>query len=76
MGQWNPCKRKIFIKKLKALGFDGPYSGARHQFMNYKNHRLAIPSNNEFSIPQLKFMLREVEIILEKSITSSEWNTL
>ena len=76
MSHWNPCKRRIFIKKLKALGFDGPFSGARHQFMNYKNHRMAIPSNNEYSVPQLRFMLKEVEKIHGKSVSLVEWDAL
>ena len=45
-----PYKRKVFIKKLINLGFEGPYSGSKHQFMIYENHRIAIPSNKEFSI--------------------------
>ncbi len=64
------------MKKLKSLGFDGPFSGAKHQFMNYKNNRLAIPSNSEFSTPQLKFMIKEIEVILKRPITSSEWMKL
>ncbi len=76
MSQWNPCKRRIFVKKLRNLHFDGPFSGARHQFMTYQNHRLAIPSNKEYSVPQLKFMIREVEEILGRSIVPNEWNNL
>ncbi len=76
MSQWMPCKRRDFIRKLRNLGFDGPYSGSRHQFMIYKQHRMAIPSNNDYSVPQLRMLLREVEKILERVITSKEWNNL
>ena len=76
MSQWSPCKRRVFIQRLQALGFDGPYSGARHQFMVYEQRRLAIPSNTEYSIPQLRMMLREVEAILGRKITPAEWNSL
>jgi len=76
MNQWMPCKRRDFIKKLRTLGFDGPYSGSRHQFMTYKEHRMAIPSNNDYSVPQLRMLLREVEKILERVITAKEWNNL
>jgi hypothetical protein len=72
----NPCKRRIFIKKLRKLGFDVPYSGAKHEFMIYGNYRLAIPSNNEFSITQLKFMLAEIQEIIDKSISSEEWERM
>ena len=76
MTAWAPCKRRDFIKHLKNLGFYGPYSGTRHQFMIFENHRLAIPSNKEYSVPQVRMMLLEVERILERKITSEEWNTL
>jgi len=44
--------------------------------MVYKQHRLAIPSNTEYSIPQLKMMIREVENIIGREITADEWNSL
>jgi len=63
VSQWRRCKRRDFIRRLRKLGFDGPYSGTRHQFMVRKQCRLAIPSNAEYSVPQLRMMLREVEQI-------------
>ncbi len=32
MSQWRRCKRQDFIRRLRKLGFKGPYSGTRHQF--------------------------------------------
>lgn len=76
MGKWTPCKRRDFIERLKILGFVGPYPGTRHQFMIYQQHRLTIPSNAEYSVPQLRFMLHEVEGILNRKINSDEWQQL
>ena len=76
MKQWKPCKRQDFIRHLRKLGFDGPFSGTKHQFMIYQHHRLAIPSNIEYSVPQLKMMIYEVENILGHEITADEWNRL
>jgi hypothetical protein len=76
MSRWAPCKRRIFIRRLREIGFDGPYSGTRHQFMVYGQHRLAIPSNAEYSAPQLRMMIQEVEEIIGRRITSTEWNEL
>ena len=76
MNRWTPCKRRDFIRRLRKLGFDGPYSGTRHQFMIYQNHRLSIPSNSEYSVPQLRFLIREIEAILEREITMSDWYAL
>ena len=76
MSPWKPCKRRDFIKKLRKLGFEGPYSGTRHQFVVFENHRLAIPSNAEYSMPQLRIMIREVEEILDRKINLNEWEKL
>ena len=76
MSRWTPCRRRHFVRCLRALGFDGPFSGTRHQFMVYQAHRLAIPSNNEYSVPQLRMLLREVEAVLERRISVAEWNAL
>lgn len=76
MNRWIPCKRRDFIRRLRKMGFEGPYSGTRHQFLIYQNHRMAIPSNGEYSVPQLRFMLREVEGILGREISVNEWYAL
>ncbi|MEH2102317.1 type II toxin-antitoxin system HicA family toxin [Nostoc sp.] len=64
------------MKKLRRIGFEGTYSGTRHQFMVYGQHRLTIPSNDEYSVPQLRMMIGEVEVILEREIALDEWNSL
>ncbi len=61
---------------MRSLGFEGPYSGARHQFLVYENHRLTIPSNAEYSVPQLRLLLREAATILERDINQQEWESL
>ena len=72
MSRWTPCRRREFIRQLRQLGFDGPFSGTWHQFMLYEARRLAIPSNAEYSVPQLRVMIREVEEILGREITLVE----
>lgn len=76
MSRWTPCKRRELIRRLGALGFEGPFSGTRHQFLVYQQHRLALPSNPEYSVPQLRMMLREVEVILGRQVSLSEWDRL
>lgn len=76
MPQWRPCKRKIFVRRLYRLGFQGLYRGAKHQFMVLGAHRLTIPSNAEYSVPQLKMLLREVATIIGREISLAEWNSL
>ncbi|HMD97641.1 MAG TPA: type II toxin-antitoxin system HicA family toxin [Terriglobia bacterium] len=76
MSRWTPCKRAEFIRKLRRLGFDGPFSGTRHQFVVFGQKRLAIPSNPEYSIPQLRMLIREAEAVLGRNITLEEWSSL
>ena len=72
----SPCKRRDFIRKLRILGFIGPYSGGKHQFMIFGNHRLAIPSNDEYSVPQQKMMIKEIQSIIDKDISNQDWEEL
>lgn len=76
MSRWTPCKRRDFVLHLRQLGFDGPFSGTRHHFLVYKQYRLAIPSNHEYSVPQLRLMIKEVEEIIGHEITADEWRRL
>ena len=76
MSRWTPCKRREFVRRLCKLGFDGPFSGTRHQFVIVGQKRLAIPSNPEYSIPQLRILISEVEGILGRTISLEEWNSL
>ena len=47
-----PVKRRDLIRYLKILGFDGPYSGGKHQFMVPNPHKGDI--GREFLIRILK----------------------
>jgi hypothetical protein len=76
MAAWRPLKRRDFIRKLRALDFDGPFSGTRHQFMILGQHRQTIPSNSEFSVPQIRMLVRQVESILGRPISLEEWDSL
>jgi len=61
---------------LRQLGFTGLYSGAKHQFLVYENHRLTVPSSKEYSVPQLRMMIHEVERIIDRKILVDEWESL
>ncbi len=76
MSRWSPCKRSDFVRRLRRLGFVGPLAGGRHHFMVIRQARLAIPWNDEYSVPQLKMMIREVGVLLGRTISQQEWNSL
>jgi len=76
MAKWAPCKRRVFIRKLVRLGFSPPEPGGHHFYMRYGTHTLVIPNNAEYSVPQLKTLLKEVERIMGRKISLPEWQDL
>ncbi len=44
--------------------------------MVFSTHRLAIPTNAEFSVPQLRMMLREAQAILGREVRLDDWAKL
>jgi len=76
MGKWNPCKRRDFIKKLKKLGFEPPEPGGRHFYMRYGTYTLTLPGNKEYSVPQIKMLLNEIEYGINRKISIEEWSKL
>lgn len=76
MSHLSPCKRREFIRRLRVLGFTGPVAGTRHQMMVLGSHRIAIPGYEEYSVPKLAEMLREVSLLLERDVAADTWNRL
>ena len=73
---WRPCTRREFVRKLRELGFTGPEPGTRHAVMFLGAHKQVIPRNREYSVPQLRLLLRQVVQKLGREIGSDEWETL
>ena len=67
MAKWTPCKRRDFIAKLRKIGFGEPEPGACHFYMRRGTFTLILPNNAEYSIPQVKMLLKEIEIKEQKA---------
>ncbi len=76
MVKWKPSTRKDFIRRLKKIGFTPPEPGGRHFYMCYGTYTLTIPSNKEYSMPQVKMLLNEIEQGIRRKITVEEWDSL
>ena len=50
MPHFGPLKRTELLKYLKALGFEGPYSGGKHQFVIKGALRLRLPNPHQEDI--------------------------
>lgn len=71
MPRFGPIKRKDLIGYLKQLGFDGPYSGGKHQFMVKGDLTLRIPNPHQGDIG--KELLSR--ILKQAQINKKEWES-
>jgi predicted RNA binding protein YcfA (HicA-like mRNA interferase family) len=76
MGKWTPCKRRDFIRKLKKLGFGSPEPGGKHFYMRYESFTFTVPNNPEYSVSQVKMLIKEIELGIKKKISLEEWEKL
>ena len=50
MPPFGPVKRKELLRYLQQLGFSGPYSGGKHQFMVKGNLSIHVPNPHQGDI--------------------------
>ena len=64
MPRFGPIKRRDLIRNMKSFGFEGPFSGGRHQFMIKDDITVRIPNPHERDIGRdlLKRILRQAKI--------------
>ncbi|MEW6048580.1 MAG: type II toxin-antitoxin system HicA family toxin [Bacillota bacterium] len=64
-----PVSRQELIRRLRRLGFEGPFSGGKHSFMRRGPLKLRIPNPHEGDIGPA--LLKE--ILRQAGITREEW---
>ena len=64
--------RKDLIRKFRALGYSGPFSGGKHQFMIKGSRKIRIPNPHvgDISASLVK------EILRQAGISSQEWDNV
>ncbi len=72
MPPFGPIKRGDLIRALRQLGFEGPYSGKRHQFMIKGALRLRIPNPHRGDISDDLL----AEILRQGGIDRTDWEQL
>jgi len=72
MPAFGPIKRKDLIQYLKILGFEGPFSGTKHQFMIKGNIRITLPNPHKSDIG--KSLLNR--ILKQAKIGKEDWEKL
>ena len=72
MPKIGPIKRKDLIFYLKSIGFDGPYSGGKHQYMMKDKTTLFIPNPHRDDIG-MELLIR---VLRQAGIKKDEWEKL
>ena len=70
-GRLTPASRKELVRRLLRLGFDGPYTGGRHEFMVRQDRRLILPNPHRGDIG-VALLSR---ILDEGGISRDEWES-
>ncbi len=67
-----PVKRKDLIRYLRKSGFEGPYSGGKHQFMVKGDITVRVPNTHQADISR-DLLTR---ILRQANISREEWEEL
>ena len=72
MPGWGPVKRRDLVAGLRRLGFQGPLSGGKHEFMVRGDLVLTIPNphGGDIGVALLSLVLRQA------GITRKEWEVV
>ncbi len=68
MPAWGPISRRQMVATLRRLGFQGPYSGGKHEFL-VRGTVLTVPNphRGDIGVGLLALLLRQA------GITRREW---
>ena len=69
-----PVSWNTLVRRLRDLGFDGPYHGGKHHFMTKGEFRLTIPNRHaqDIGIPLLTEILSRADIRREEGLRSND----
>lgn len=69
MPAWGPTNRRQLVTTLRRVGFVGPFSGGRHEFMVRGELVVTIPNphRGDIGVALLAVILRQA------GVTRSEW---
>jgi predicted RNA binding protein YcfA (HicA-like mRNA interferase family) len=72
MPRIGPIRREELLRYLKQLGFEGPYSGGKHQFVVKEDMAVRLPNPRPGDIEQ-EFLAR---ILRQARIGREQWEML
>jgi len=71
MPKITPLSRKILMNKLKNLGFTGPLSATRHEYMIKEQHKIFIPNphgGKDIGVPIIKAIIKQLGLSRDEFI--------
>lgn len=72
MPPFGPIKRRDLIRYFHQLGFEGPYTGGKHQFMVRGDITVRVPNPHQSDIGK-ELLAR---ILRQAQISKTEWESL
>ncbi|MBI5764907.1 MAG: type II toxin-antitoxin system HicA family toxin [Planctomycetes bacterium] len=71
MERLTPVSHRELIRRLRKLGFQGPYPGTKHPFFikNGRPYHVPNPHGHEISVSLLRRVLAQLEV------TRAEWDS-
>ena len=67
-----PISRRELIAALRRAGFEGPFTGAKHQVMEGRGERIHVPNPHQSDIG-VQLLVR---ILRQAGISRQEWEQL
>ena len=72
MPAFGPVSRDVLVRGLRDLGFDGPFTGGRHEMMVRGTHKVPVPNPHRGGIgPGLL-----AKVLREAGVTRAQWERL
>ncbi len=72
MPKLGPISRRDFVQCLRRVGFEGPFSGGKHQFMIRGDVTIRVPNphQGDISVSLLSRILRQA------GVSKGDWESL
>ena len=67
-----PVSRRELVRKLRGLGFEGPFPGGKHQWMRRGGFRLTIPNPHGGAVDPglIRRILRQAGMTLDEWLSA------
>lgn len=72
MDKINPISRTKLIRRLRSLGFEGPFGGGKHSYMKKSGKRIIIPNphRGDIGVKLVKKIIKQI------GISDEDWLSL